>query len=247
MANWVEGTVVERIHWHNDLFSLHVSAELPEYHAGQFTRLGLDLDGSLVSRAYSFVNPPGAPLHQFLITRVPGGKLSPDLSQLHPGQTLQLASPATGYLTLEEVPEAENLWLMATGTGVGPFLSILGAAPVWRRFRQVVLVYAVRRQQDLAYLANIQQLQQRYPQQFHFVPVISRKAMCGALRGRIPALLSTEQLQQHSGVTLNPATSQVMLCGNPQMLSETTEVLKTMGLHRHRRRNPGHLHAERYW
>ena len=104
--------------------------------------------------------------------------------------------PATGFLVLDEVPGADTLWLVATGTGVGPFLSILATPEPWTRFKKVVLIYAARYINDLAYLDLIRGWEQQYGQQFSFVPVVSREDFAEGLKGRIPQLLADQSIQQ---------------------------------------------------
>src|SRR5439155_968373 len=101
------------------------------------------------ARPFSFVNPPADPVHEFYGIVVPGGPLSPTLARLQPSDTLYLAPNPAGFLVLSEVPDAETLWLISTGTGIAPFLSILRTEAPWRRFRNVVLVHAVRNAKEL--------------------------------------------------------------------------------------------------
>ena len=122
---WVEGRVLERIEWTPTLFSLRVAAELAPYKAGQFTKLALEQGERRVQRAYSFVNPPSAPYHEFYFVEIPDGELTPSLGSLQAGDSLLVQSLATGFLTLDEVPAGRDLWLLSTGTAIGPFLSML--------------------------------------------------------------------------------------------------------------------------
>ena len=123
MAAWVEGRVIERIEWTPTLLSLRVEAELAPYKAGQFTKLALEQGERRVQRAYSFVNPPGTPYHEFYLVEIPGGELSPSLGSLQVGDGLLVQSQATGFLTLDEIPPGRDLWLLSTGTAIGPFLA----------------------------------------------------------------------------------------------------------------------------
>lgn len=157
-------------------------------------------------------------------------------------------SPATGFLVLSEVPKANTLWMIATGTGVGLFISILKGQQVWQQYQQVVLVYAARLNRDIAYQGLVQSLLKEKASQFSFVPVISReKGMPGALQGRIPGLIENNIIQQHLGKNFSAEGSQVMLCGNPHMIADLMSVLEGFGLKKHLRRNPGHISLERYW
>src|SRR5437870_7189469 len=122
---WLTGTVVENRRWTDSLFSLRVEGAPLSFQAGQFVRIALDIGGERVARAFSFVNPPQDAVLEFYGVVVPEGPLSPRLAKLEPGDALYVAGNPAGFLTLSEVPHAETLWLVATGTGLAPFLAIL--------------------------------------------------------------------------------------------------------------------------
>ena len=244
---WIQGAVVAQRRWTDTLFSLQVDAALPPFEAGQFTKLALPIGGELVARPYSFVNSPGSTPHEFYYAIVPGGPLSPRLAGLVAGDAIQLASTPAGFLVLSEVPDAQSLWLLATGTGIGPFLSILGGDVAWKRFRNVVLVYAARRSEDLAYGERLDSIQAARGAQLRLVRMLSRDAAPGALQGRIPQAISSGILERAAGVALDAASSQVMLCGNPAMVVDAVAALKLRAMKKHRRRDPGQITVENYW
>ena len=128
MSTWLEGSVVENRHWTEALFSLRVEGAPLAFEAGQFVRVALDIDGERVARAFSMVNAPADPLLEFYGIVVPQGPLSPRLARLRPGERLYVASNPAGFLVVSELPAAETLWLMSTGTGIAPFISMLRAA-----------------------------------------------------------------------------------------------------------------------
>jgi len=248
MAQWLDATVVKRTDWNDHLFSLSVSCEaFPTFKAGQFTKFGIEQDGKILSRPYSLVNGSDNAYLEIIAVPVAQGLLSPKLHTLQPGDGLKVMAPATGFLVLDEVPASNNLWLIATGTGVGPFLSILSGSEAWQRFESITLVYGMRQVNDLAYRALIDSWTAVYPDQFHFVPVISREDSPAALRGRIPQLLASGQISALARQTLNAQDSQVMLCGNPEMIQDALVTLEEMGLKKHLRRSPGQISMERYW
>src|SRR5882762_2739670 len=161
MQKWLEGTVVNQKRWTETLFSLQVEAEVAAFEAGQFAKLALAVEGEMVARPYSFVNAPNERPHEFYYVTLPDGPLTQRLSKLEAGDAIRLAPRPAGFLVLSEIPDGENLWLISTGTGVGPFLSILKSEAPWQRFRQVVLVHAVRHAEELTYRESISRLQ--YP------------------------------------------------------------------------------------
>lgn len=246
MAEWVEATVVERRDWSESLKSLRFRAELDPFTAGQFIRVGLDIEGERVGRPYSLVNAPREDLYEIYFNIVEEGPLSPRLAALQPGDSLWAVRKPSGFLTLEEVPEARHLWLLATGTALGPFLSILRTEAPWERFEHIVLGHSVRTRAELTYQDTIRDLLQAHPDQLQFVPFITREPGDQHLCQRIPTCIDNGSLEQRTGLTLSPDDSHVLLCGNSAMLQDTLEVLEQRGLRRHRRREPGHVGMEKY-
>ena len=238
---WLTGRVLENRHWTETLFSLRLEGAGLRFEAGQFVRIALDLDGARVARAFSFVNPPDDPVLEFYGVIVPEGPLSPRLAKLNADDALYVASNPAGFLVLGEVPDAETLWLVATGTGLAPFLSILRTETPWRRFKNVVLVHAVRYASELTYKEVIRGTAARY------VTFVSREPARGSLAGRIPAAIADGRLERAAGLPLSAASSHVMLCGNPQMLRDAAAALSVRGLRKHRRRTPGHITVESFW
>jgi ferredoxin/flavodoxin---NADP+ reductase len=173
---------------------------------------------------------------------VPEGPLSPRLAGLRAGDTMYVASNPAGFLVLSEVPDAQTLWLLSTGTGIAPFLSILRTEAPWKRFREIVLVHAVRRANELVYREMIEGMQG-----LRYVTFVSREAHAGSLAGRIPQAISDGRLEAAAGVALSAQGSQVMLCGNPDMLKDAGAALAARGMRKHRRRAPGHITSESFW
>ena len=209
MSGWLTGRVVENRHWTETLFSLRVEGVQSRFQAGQFVRIALDTiegdAGSRVARAFSFVNPPDDPTLEFYGVVVPEGPLSPRLNRLQPGDALHVAPNPAGFLVLSEVPDTETLWLVSTGTGLAPFLSILRTEAPWRRFRNVVVVHAVRFAAELTYRELIGATPAKY------VSLVSRETWQGSLAGRIPAAIEDGRLEAAAGLALVPEKSHVML------------------------------------
>ena len=150
MADWVTGKVTKVQFWTDALFSLTLHAPVHPFTAGQFAKLGLDIDGERVQRAYSYVNAPDNPDLEFYLVTVPDGKLSPRLAALKPGDEVQIVSDAAGFFVLDEIPDCDTLWMLATGTAIGPYLSILQYGKDLDRFKNIVLVHAARYAADLS-------------------------------------------------------------------------------------------------
>lgn len=242
MTTWLQGKVVENRHWTEALFSLRVEGARLAFEAGQFVRIALDIDGERVARPFSIVNSPDDPTLEFYGIVVPEGPLSPRLARLQAGDTLHVASNPAGFLVLSELPDAAALWLLSTGTGIAPFISMLRSGTPWRRFRDVVLVHAVRHARELVYRVEIESMPD-----LRYVPVVSREDAPASLRGRIPQLMRAGSLEAAAGLKLAPENSQVMLCGNPDMLKDATAALTERGLRKNRRRTPGQITVESFW
>ncbi len=251
MAAWVEGRVAGRRQWTPSLVSIEVAAPDVTFVAGQFARLALPAppghNEPMIGRPYSFVNPPSVQPHEFYFIVVPGGPLSPRLAALEPGDPIWLAPRANGFFSPGEVPPADVLWCLSTGTGIGPFLAMLRTDALWTRFGRAVLVHAVRHPEELTYGDTIGAIAAARGSAFTYVQMVSRDAHPGALAGRIPAAIDDGRLEAQAGIALSATNSQVMLCGNPAMVDDTQAVLARREMRRHRRKEPGHVTVETYW
>lgn len=246
MAQWVTGKIVEFNWWTPSLFSIKVAAGIKPFIAGQFTKLALNVEGRRVARAYSFVNSPNDPLLEFYLIEVPDGRLSSHLATLDIGDTVEVEAVAHGFFTLEETPKAEVLWMLSTGTAIGPFLSIIADGKLWERYERVILVHGVRHNTDLTYQDSILATASLF-KQFTYVPAITREKPEQGLQGRVTDLLSSGALIKHCGMNQLNKNSHFMICGNPQMVKDTTQLLLDKGFKRHRRAESGHITVEQYW
>lgn len=247
MTKWVQGRVAGTRRWTERLVSLRVEAPVDPFRAGQFTRLALDIGEERVARPYSYVNAPDERPLEFYFITVPQGPLTARLPLLEPGDALWVSPKPSGMLTLAELPESEHLWLLSTGTAIGPFLSILKTAEPWQRYSRVVLVHAVRAVAELAYRELIEGIAGRRGGQFDHIPFVSREDTDFAIRGRIPDAIRDGRLEARAGLAISPGKSQVMVCGNPAMVEDTLAVLEGRGLRRNKRKEPGQISVETYW
>ncbi|MFB4394346.1 MULTISPECIES: ferredoxin--NADP reductase [unclassified Pseudomonas] len=237
-----------------NLFSLRVTRDPGfRFRAGQFARLGVTkADGSVVWRAYSMASAPHDEFLDFFSIMVPGGEFTSELSRLVEGDTLLIERLPFGYLTLDRFVGGRDLWLLATGTGIAPFVSILQDFEAWERFDHIKLVYSVREAKELAYVDLIQGLEQRdylaeFAGKLQFIPVVTRESHPGALNARITTLIENGELEKAAGLELSPEHSRVMLCGNPEMIDETRKVLKARDLQLSLSKRPGQVAVENYW
>lgn len=260
--------VLSKTTWTPNLFSFTVTRPTSfKFTAGQFVRLGVNptqlhyhqdsgehVEDEAVFRAYSIVSSPFDEVLEFFSIVIPDGAFTSQLQHLEVGDTLLLNTTPFGFLTLAryQAPLPKDLWLLATGTGVAPFLSMLQDLKTWEDYEHIVLAYSARNEAELAYVDKIKTLQEDFgslvdnPAKLIFVPIITRETHDGALNERLPKLLLDGTLQAHVGLPLATEHSHVMLCGNPEMVDDTKEALKSLGLVMNRR-GEGNIAVENYW
>lgn len=174
MANWLSGKVIENRRLNDYLTSLIIDApSLPGFEAGQFVRIGLHDGDEVLARPYSLINTPQEPFLEIFFNMVAQGPLSPRLFTLTPGDVVLVSDNPSGFLTVSEVPTCRHLWMIATGTGIGPFLAILKSDLVWAKFEKIILCYSVSRADELAYQELIAGINERRGPQFVYAPIVT--------------------------------------------------------------------------
>ena len=244
-------TILSVHRWTNTLFSFTMTRPAHfKFTAGQFARIGLKVGDELVVRAYSVVSSPFDETLEFFSIVVPDGAFTSNLQHLKVDDELYLEKIPYGFLTLAryQLPLPQDLWLLATGTGLAPFISMLQDFETWTKYQHINLVYSVRTEAELAYVARIQEIAETFGeghQGFKFIPIITRDPNA-ILHDRLPVLIANGELEKVAGLAFNPATTHVMLCGNPQMVDDTKDALKARGLTMNRR-GEGNIAVENYW
>jgi ferredoxin--NADP+ reductase len=224
-----------------------IAAEIEPFEPGQFVNLGIWEAGELLRRSNSIASAPDAPL-EFYLTEVQAGVLTPQLFRLKPGDPIYVEKKPQGFFLLRYVPPCRELWMVATGTGLGPFIAMLRTEDPWRCAERVILVHGVRQASHLNYADELDRLAGERAGRFQRLRVVSREPDAdNVLHGRVTTALADGSLEKEAGAALAAERSHVMLCGNPAMIEDMTEALKQRGLRRHRLRNPGHITIEKYW
>ena len=237
--------------WTNTLFSFTMTRPSHfKFTAGQFARIGLKVGDELVVRAYSVVSSPFDETLEFFSIVVPDGAFTSNLQHLKVGDELYLEKIPYGYLTLAryQLPLPQDLWLLGTGTGLAPFISMLQDFETWKNYKNINLVYSVRTASELAYADRIQEIAETFGEGhtgFKFTPIITRDPEA-PLHDRLPILIENGELEKAVGLEFNPETTHIMLCGNPEMVEDTKEALKARGLTMNRR-GEGNIAVEDYW
>lgn len=242
--------------WNAALMSFRVRRD-PGYvfAPGQFARIGLAKEnGETIWRAYSIVSAPHELFLEFFLLVVPTGEFSSRVGRFNVGDTMLVEQVPQGFLTVDRFKQPgreQDLWLLATGTGLAPYVSMLRDDEVWKRFENIVVVLSVRERHDLGYTEELEQLAADHAREglakFHFVKTLTRDSLHGALQGRINTLLESGALEVAAGVKLNDSRSRFMLCGNPEMVETMRRLLKGRGFRMNRKLEPGHIIVENYW
>jgi len=246
-VQWITGTLKQRKVWSDGLFTLtvHCPGVLP-FEPGQFLQVGMQLPEKHLHRPYSVASVHGEDL-DFFIVRVADGELTPRLWDLEVGQSIDISEKATGGFTLSHAPPAKNLWLLATGTGLAPYIAMLRDQKIWETYERIILVHGVRFLTDLAYTQELEAHQEAHQGRLVFIPVVSRALAVHGFQGRITHSLQCGKLEELAGVPMTASESAVMMCGNPQMLDDVEEILNSRGMRKHKRNEPGNYVVERYW
>lgn len=219
---------------------------------GQFARLGLETPNGVVARPYSVVSASYDDYLEFFSVVVPGGAFTSRLVAMQPGDAMRIERQSYGLLTLDRFVDGRDLWLLATGTGVAPYLSMLAEPSTWSAFENIVLVYSARTAGELAYGDVITGLLRHplvgpFAHRLRYLPTVTREQAPGISHGRITTLLASGALEQAADLAIEARHSRLMLCGNPAMVDEVRQQLAARGLSSARTRAPGQYACEHYW
>jgi ferredoxin--NADP+ reductase len=236
LAVYTTETVLDIQHWNDKLFSFRTTrAAGLRFENGQFVMLGLQLPDRKIVRAYSIASANYEAHLEFYSIKVPEGALTSRLQLVQPGASILISSKPTGTLVLRDLRPGKRLFLLATGTGLAPFLSIVKDPETYEAFEQVVLVHGVRLCSDLAYgnsvLAALRQdpyLGELVREKLLHYPCVSREPFEHV--GRVTKALESGELCEALGITpLDPRADRLMICGNMSMLAEARKLLDAAG------------------
>ncbi len=249
-------TIIQVHHWTDKLFSFRTTRPAGyDFTPGQYARLGLADASGMLWRAYSIISAPSEDFLEYYGVLVQGGAFTTMLKNIKVGDAIWTDRQRFGFMTADRFADGEDFWMLATGTGLGPFVSILRDPAVWTRFRKLVLVHCVRHADEFSYAAELRGLQGKPPPgataSLRIVQSATRDASDAAhperLHGRITTLLENGQLEQSAGLPMTVEASRVMLCGNPEMIEDTRRILHLRGMRPCRRLLPGQFVTENYW
>jgi len=252
MSAMTEERVLSVHHWTDRLFTFTTTRDVSlRFSNGHFTMLGLRVNDKPLLRAYSIVSANHEEHLEFLSIKVPDGPLTSRLQHIQPGDTVIVGKKPTGTLLIDNLNPGKRLYLLSTGTGLAPFMSIIRDPGTYERYEQVVLVHGVRQVDELAYhelltehLPAHEFLGDMVKRQLRYYPTVTREAYENM--GRVTELLDSGKLFEDLGLPkLDLAQDRVMICGSPAMLRDLKSMLEVRGFKEGNTSKPGDFVIER--
>ncbi len=252
MSKFHEERVLSVHHWTDRLFSFTTTRDPAlRFSNGHFTMIGIEVEGKPLLRAYSIVSANYEEHLEFLSIKVPDGPLTSRLQHIQVGDTLIVGKKPTGTLLIDYLLPAKRLYLMSTGTGLAPFLSVIRDPDTYEKFQEVILIHGVRQVNELAYHDYLTQelpqhefLGELVSKQLKYYPTVTREAF--KHQGRINDLIENGKLFTDLGIPpLNPLEDRAMLCGSPAMLASLKDILEKRGFEEGNTTTPGDFVIER--
>lgn len=238
MASTGTERVLSVHHWNDTLFTFRTTRDPSlRFRNGHFVMLGLPVDGKPLLRAYSVASANHAEHLEFFSIKVANGPLTSHLQHLKPGDEIIVGRKPVGSLVLDDLRPGRHLYLLSTGTGLAPFLSIIQDPETYERFEKVVLVHGVRQVSELAYARFIQEelpqhefLGELLCDKLIYYPTVTREPFRN--QGRLTDVIASGKLAADIGLPqLDAAHDRVMICGSPGMLSDSCKMLDGLGFH----------------
>ena len=233
---FISETVLDVRHWTEAYFSFTTSRDDGfRFDNGQFVMLGLMVDGKPLMRAYSIASANWEEHLEFFSIKVQNGPLTSRLQHIKPGDTLLISRKPTGTLLISDLLPGRTLYLLATGTGLAPFLAIIKDPETYERFERIVVTHGVRNIEDLAYADYIRRelphhefLGEQISKQLFYYPAVSREPF--EHQGRLTTLLESGRMQADLGFeAIDPQHDRFMICGSPSMLADFRRILDERG------------------
>ena len=223
-------------HWNESLFSFRTTRDRGlRFENGQFVMIGLEDEGRPLTRAYSIASPNYEEHLEFFSIKVPNGPLTSRLQHLQPGDPVVVSRKPTGTLVLHDLRPGRNLYLLSTGTGLAPFMSVIQDPEAYARFDKIVLMHGVRWESELAYsdfiektLPNNEFFGDLVREKLTYYPTVTREPFRN--NGRITQVIPSGKLMRDTGLPpLDHTVDRAMICGSPAMLKDCCEMLDSVG------------------
>ena len=251
MSNLITETVTSVHHWNDTLFSFKTSRDPGfRFKNGHFVMIGLETDGKPLMRAYSIASANYEEELEFFSIKVPDGPLTSRLQKIQPGDEILLSKKPTGPLVMDHLLPGRNLWLISTGTGLAPFMSIIKDPEVYETYDKVILTHGVRYVSELAYQEEIEALPKNeyfgemVEGKLHYYPTVTREPFRN--EGRLTEAMKSGKITRDLGMPdFDIEQDRFMICGSPSMLKDTCSILNNMGFKEARGGDLGHYVIER--
>jgi ferredoxin/flavodoxin---NADP+ reductase len=252
MSAFNEEKVLSVHHWTDRLFTFTTTRDMSlRFRNGHFTMIGLKVNGKPLLRAYSIVSPNHEEHLEFLSIKVPDGPLTSKLQHVQVGDTIIVGKKPTGTLVIDYLRPGKRLYLLSTGTGLAPFMSIIRDPETYEKFERVILVHGVRQKDELAYhdlvtehLPQHEFLGDMISEQLLYYPTVTRESYRNM--GRITELMGNGKI--YTDLKLPPLSAEhdrVMICGSPGMLRDLKDMLHASGFKEGNTSEPGDFVIER--
>ncbi|AGF47026.1 ferredoxin--NADP+ reductase [Candidatus Kinetoplastibacterium desouzaii TCC079E] len=238
----------------NKLFSIKTTKDSSfHFKAGQFARVGLlnKKYNDIIWRAYSIASSPKETYLEFYYTVIKNGVFTKQLSELVIGNQILIENKPYGFLSIDQFlannyDTHNKLWLIATGTGLSAYISILRDKFTWEKFKKIFLVHSTSFSSDLSYGEELKNISANN-KNFKYIPITTKENSNTNLQERVTIALENGKLETLAGETIDAECSKVMLCGNPLMLSDMRKLLTNRGFYTSKQNKIGNLALERYW
>jgi len=236
MSTLSQERVVKVHHWNDSLFSFRTTRSPGlRFRNGHFVMVGIEVEGRPLLRAYSVVSPNYDEELEFYSIKVPDGPLTSRLQHVKVGDPVLISRKPTGTLLWDHLLPGKRLYLLASGTGLAPFMSIIRDPDVYDRFEKVAVAHGVRRVSDLGYHEYIEKdlpahelVGEQVANQLLYYPTVTREPFRN--QGRVTTLLDSGKLSADLGLPpLDPQHDRIMICGSPSMLKDTVTLLESRG------------------
>ena len=236
MSKYSTEKVLSVHHWNDRLFSFKTTREQGlRFENGQFVMIGIEVEGRPLTRAYSMASPNYEEHLEFFSIKVPNGPLTSRLQHLKVGDDLLVSRKPTGTLVIHDLRPGKNLYLLSTGTGLAPYMSLIQDIEMYERFEKIILVHGVRTVNELAYadfieneLPNNEFFGEEVKNKLIYYPTVTQEDFRN--QGRLTNLIKSGKLFTDIGLPpINPKEDRAMICGSAEMLKDTKELLDSLG------------------
>ncbi|MDC0182897.1 ferredoxin--NADP reductase [Nitrosomonadales bacterium] len=237
MSKYSTEKVLSVHHWNDRLFSFKTTRQQGlRFENGQFVMIGIEVEGRPLTRAYSMASPNYEEHLEFFSIKVPNGPLTSRLQHIKVGDDLLVSRKPTGTLIIHDLRPGKNLYLLSTGTGLAPYMSLIQDIEMYERFEKIILVHGVRTVNELAYadfieneLPNNEFFGEEVKNKLIYYPTVTQEDFRN--QGRLTNLIKSGKLFTDIGLPpINPKEDRAMICGSAEMLKDTQELLDSLGL-----------------